>query len=330
MHPPRQLAGPAAAGNCWCGDRVTTLLRSLGGIPAWSPASASARTAAGWLRPVGTGPCAIRDLAGASGLLLRGHTTTVTGIAFSPEGRRLASCDLDASIRVWDAASGQEVLKLAGPEPQTRAVRFSPDGRRVAALGGASDPASPHQPGEVRVWDAGRPRAGVTLAGLTSPVEAVWFTKDGDRLLARGTAGRTLAWSLPQPRPLGEAEETPPPTAGRLAESSGQRFRATGLGDHTVLLVDLGDTDADRAELRAGRPPSRLARALCAALLQQGTGQLLAAPLRGRLPCSPGLADDAQRRLSVADAARGGGMARWGAGRSALKVFLETPRPFGG
>src|SRR5262249_52597068 len=63
-------------------------------------------------------------------LPLSGHTDAVNGVAYSPDGTRLASASSDGSIRVWDALTGQEVLPpLRGHADQIYAVAYSPDGR---------------------------------------------------------------------------------------------------------------------------------------------------------------------------------------------------------
>lgn len=109
---------------------------------------------------------------GAEIHLVKGHTSQVNDVCFSPDGRLLASVG-DTTVRVWDAYSGAEVLLLQGHSYRVNCVCFSPDGLRLAS---ASDDKT------VRVWDATSATELFVLQGHRSSVKKVCFSADGPRL----------------------------------------------------------------------------------------------------------------------------------------------------
>ena len=103
-------------------------------------------------------------------------------MAFSPDGKRLASASQDETVKVWDAATGQETLTLKGHTSGVMSVAFSPDGKRLA---------SASMDGTVKVWDAATGQETLTLKGHTGPVTSVAFSPDGKRL-ASASADKTV------------------------------------------------------------------------------------------------------------------------------------------
>src|SRR5262249_17354768 len=88
-------------------------------------------------------------------LVLHGHThwAGIKTVTFSPDGKRLVSAGYDKTMRIWDAATGQEILLLRHPD-WVRGVAFSPDGKLLA---------SAREDRTVRVWNA-TPSSGEILA----------------------------------------------------------------------------------------------------------------------------------------------------------------------
>ena len=76
---------------------------------------------------------------------LAGHTDTVYGLDFSPDGTRLASGAIDDTVRVWDVAARKQVHEIRGHQGDVGPVEFTPDGKSIV---------SASNDGTSRVWDA--------------------------------------------------------------------------------------------------------------------------------------------------------------------------------
>ncbi len=107
--------------------------------------------------------------------MLRGHNRAVNSVAFSPDGKELASGSNDGTAKLWNVATGKERATLKGHRGGVHCVAFSPDGRTVAS--GGNDKT-------VRLWDTtGRVRG--ILRGHKGGIYCLAFSPNG-RVLAVG------------------------------------------------------------------------------------------------------------------------------------------------
>ena len=122
------------------------------------------------------------------------------GLAYSPDGRRLAIADSEDAVRVRDAATGRVLLTLPVPDWSIGLalsdVRFSPDGRRLAAtFGNASS-------GSVALWDATTGRLEARLDGHAYFVFNVAFSPDGRRIATASHDKTAKVWDAATGRDL--------------------------------------------------------------------------------------------------------------------------------
>lgn len=159
-------------------------------------------------------------------LTLEGHADIILDLAWSPDGRRIATAGVDGEAKVWDVRTGAELLTLTGHTSIVSGVAFAPDGRLVATAS---------YDGTVRLWDAATGEQVLELSGHGGANSDVVFSPDGERV-ASGGADATLVWDI---TPSGSREQatfaSPGATQSVVYSPDGSRLATTSSSGQARL-----------------------------------------------------------------------------------------------
>jgi WD40 repeat protein/transcriptional regulator with XRE-family HTH domain len=165
--------------------------------------------------------------------ILAGHAGPVESVAFSPDGKTLATGTRKGAVQLWDVATGRLIATpVTGGTGDVSSMAFSPDGNTLA-IGGFN--------GIVRLWDVATHHLdGAPITAYTSAIVAVAFSEDGKTLATGSDGGTVRLWDVATHSPTG-APLTGHANGGFVAFSPDGRILATisGGGDGTVRLRDV-------------------------------------------------------------------------------------------
>ena len=213
---------------------------------------------------------------------LSGHSTGVESIAFSSDGKILASGSRDSTVRLWDVDTGESLHVLEGHRFNVLTVAFNHDDTLVASGGWGRviwlwDVATGEEVGTINrgrsgvesvdfspdgkmlavgawddtvsLWDVATGEPLKTFVGHSSAVETVAFSSDGKALVSGSWDGTVFLWNVPLPPP---SEEPPPPPVVEEPEPPVEDVNGNGVVnilDLALVGLSLGQTGENAADV---------------------------------------------------------------------------------
>jgi WD40 repeat protein len=165
---------------------------------------------------------------------LGGHTEAIYAVAFSPDGKQVASASFDRTIKLWDAATGKEIKTLGGSTGHQNlvlCVAYCPDGQLLAS-GGVDNIA--------RIWKIAGGAPTKTLAH-PSLVDAVAFNSTSNLLATGCHDGAVRIWDVAKGQQVRQinAHTTPAAPIYCIAWTQDGKQILTGSMDHSMKLSDV-------------------------------------------------------------------------------------------
>ena len=157
------------------------------------------------------------------------HSGAIYSVAFSPNGKTLATGGDDGELRLWDGVTRSRIsATLRGHTGAVYSVAFSPDGKTLAS--GSTDQT-------VRFWDVATHRQrGVALVGSGAGVESVAFSRDGKTLASGSGDGTVRLWDVATRRLIGAPLTGHTDAVSRVAFSPDGANLASSSDDGTVRI----------------------------------------------------------------------------------------------
>jgi WD40 repeat protein len=177
---------------------------------------------------------------------LEGHHGAISTVAWSPDGKTLATASYDKTVQLWEHASGKQLRTFSEHKAAVLAAAFSPDGKSIAS--GGSDKL-------VLVWDVATGEVRHTLKGHSAEVTALAWAPGVSGTLASGSNDKTVRTWTKTGAPGKEFTETGESAILALAWSPDARILASGHYDHRVRLWQVSSGNLIHALEEAGSPP---------------------------------------------------------------------------